>query len=158
MLLTNSLANLLAVRNWYESRDMRNAWLHQVTGCFCMRVALEQMNNEVVGSIPGPAALRAFGFQYMLDSAGFSPGIPAFLLHSKLILRTILDSLLKISFIVSLLGTMYQVGFPWWRPNKDRWVNTEPSSLCFEPKRTWLVDNVKKLLSQRIDFTCCKTN
>ena len=38
------------------------------------------------------------------------------ILHSKLTLD--LGSLLKISFIVSLLGTMNQVGFPWWKPNK----------------------------------------
>ena len=72
--------------------------------------------TEVAGSSPGLAALCAFGFQSMLASAGFSPGTPAFLLQSKLTLD--LDSLLKISLIVSLLGTMYKVGFPWRKPNK----------------------------------------
>ena len=33
------------------------------------------------GSIPGPGAVRAFGFQSILASAGFSP---VFLLHLKL--------------------------------------------------------------------------
>ncbi len=36
------------------------------------------------GSIPGPAAVRAFGFQSILASAGFSPGSLVFLLHLKL--------------------------------------------------------------------------
>ena len=41
--------------------------------------------DEVAGSIPGSAALCAFDSQSMLATAGFSPGTPAFLLHSKLI-------------------------------------------------------------------------
>ena len=80
-------------------------------------------NNEVAGSSPGSAALCAFGFQSMLASAGFSPGTPAFLLHSKLTLDS--DSLSKISFMVSLLGTlgtMYQVGFPWRKPNQVSFI------------------------------------
>ncbi len=36
------------------------------------------------GSIPGPGAVRAFGFQSILASTGFSPGSPVFLLHLKL--------------------------------------------------------------------------
>ncbi len=36
------------------------------------------------GSILGPCAVRAFGFQSILASAGFSPGSPVFLLHLKL--------------------------------------------------------------------------
>ncbi len=36
------------------------------------------------GSIPGPGAVCPFGFQSKLASAGFSPGIPVFLLHLKL--------------------------------------------------------------------------
>ncbi len=35
------------------------------------------------GSIPGPGAVRACGFQSILASAGFSPGSPV-LLHLKL--------------------------------------------------------------------------
>ena len=35
----------------------------------------------VPGSIPGPGAVCAIGFQSKLASAGFSPGAPVFLLH-----------------------------------------------------------------------------
>ena len=35
------------------------------------------------GLIPGPGAVRAFSFQSILVSAGFSPGSPVFLLHLK---------------------------------------------------------------------------
>ena len=60
-------------------------------------VVSSSCTNEVTGSSPGvrvpgsPLYNYAFGFQSMLASAGFSPGTPAFLPHSKLTLD--LDSL-----------------------------------------------------------------
>ncbi len=36
------------------------------------------------GSIPSPGAVCPFGFQSKLESAGFSPDTPVFLLHMKL--------------------------------------------------------------------------
>ncbi len=50
----------------------------------CVAVLPLRSGPLILGLIPGPGSVCPFGFQSKLASAGFSPGIPVFLLHLKL--------------------------------------------------------------------------